>query len=62
MIPPRRAVRDGMPSDAGTPRDRENEITRIYNQNLKPCRGWKMSKSGLDDWTFIPPSLSSVVI
>jgi hypothetical protein len=59
MIPPRRAVRDGMPSDAGTPRDRENEITRIYNQNLKPCRGWKMSKSGLDDWTFIPPSLSS---
>lgn len=57
MRPPRRAVREGAKPDAGTSLDRENVITKIYNQNLKPIRGWRLSKTGPDDWTFVPPSL-----
>lgn len=53
MIPPKRS-KDGT---AGTANSRECLITKTYNQYLKAVRGWRHFNCGLDDWTFIPPSL-----
>jgi len=43
MIPPRR-TRDN--SASKSPYDRLNTITKIWNQNLKPLKGWQFYKSG----------------
>ena len=44
-------------SSASDPWRREDEISRVFNQKLRPELGWKFFRRGPDDWSFIPGSL-----
>ena len=54
MKPPRRSGERISPCN-----DPENIISIIWSRNLKPRKGWRFFRSGPDNWTFVPASLSS---
>lgn len=62
MIPPRRATRDGGNDTANAATDRENLISSVWCHHLLPNKAWRLSKSGPDNWTFVPASVVASVV